>query len=193
MRVKKGFWRYLKNIKNKLVFGHCGRNVYIRPGGQIVRPKLISLGNDVRIGKNADIYVHPKQKGSKEFILRIGDNVHIGNYNIIAARNSVIIEENVLFGPGVIVVDHSHRYEDVKVPVKSQEVSEGGPVRIERDCWIGANVFVFPNVTIGRHSVVGANSVVKQDIPPYSVAVGAPARLIKRYDFDLKQWVKVDE
>jgi acetyltransferase-like isoleucine patch superfamily enzyme len=187
-----GFWRYLKNIRNKLVFGHCGRNVYIRPGGQIVRPRLISLGNNVRIGKNVDVYVHPKQRGSKEFILKIGDNVHIGNYNIIAARNSVVIEENVLLGPGVIIVDHSHRYEDVEVPVKSQEVSEGGGVRIERDCWIGANAFVFPNVTIGRHAVIGANSVVKQDIPPFSVAVGAPARVVKQYDFDQGEWVRVD-
>jgi acetyltransferase-like isoleucine patch superfamily enzyme len=191
--VKKGFWRYLKNIKNKLVFGHCGKNVYIRPGGQIVRPRLISLGDNVRIGKNADIYVHPKHRDSKEFILRIGDNVHIGNYNIIAARNSVVIEENVLLGLGVIIVDRSHQYENVEVPVKLQEVSEGGPVRLERDCWIRANAFVFPNVTIGRHAVIGANSVVKQDIAPYSVAVGAPARVIKRYDFDLKQWVRVDE
>jgi acetyltransferase-like isoleucine patch superfamily enzyme len=191
--VKKGFWRYLKNIKNKLVFGHCGRNVYIRPGGQIVRPRHISLGNNVRIGKNADIYVHPRHKGSKELILRIGDNVHVGNYNIIAARNSVVIEENVLLGPGVIIIDHSHRYENVEVPVESQEVSEGGAVRIERDCWIGANAFVFPNVTIGRHAVIGANSVVKQDIPPYSVAVGAPARVVKRYDFNRGGWVKSNE
>jgi len=48
------------------------------------------------------------------------------------------------------------------------------------------------NVTIGRHAIIGANSVVNGDIPPYSVAVGAPARVIKRYDFDLKQWVRVD-
>ena len=93
----------------------------------------------------------------------------------------------------MIIVDHSHQYENVEVPVKLQEVSEGGPVRIERDCWIGANVFVFPNVTIGRHSVIGANSVVKQDIPPYSVAVGAPAKVIKRYDFNRGEWVKLNE
>jgi acetyltransferase-like isoleucine patch superfamily enzyme len=191
--VRKGIWRYFKNIRNKLIFGHYGRNVYIRPGGQIIRPRLISIGDNVRIGKNTDIYVHPKHRDSKEFILKIGNNVHIGNYNIIAARNSVVLEENVLLGPGVIIVDHSHHYENVEVPVKSQEVSEGGAVRIERDCWIGANVFVFPNVTIGRHAIIGANSVVKRDIPPYSVAVGSPAKVVKRYDFDRGEWVKVDE
>lgn len=190
--MKKGISRYFKNAKNKLIFGHYGRNVYIHPGGRIVRPRFISVGDNVRIGKNTDIYVHPKGQDSKEFVLNIGNNVHIGNYNIIGARNSVVLEENVLLGPRVIIVDHSHHYENVDVPVKSQAVTEGGRVRIERDCWIGANVFVFPNVTIGRHAIIGANSVVNSDIPPYSVAVGTPARVIKRYNFDLKQWVRVD-
>jgi acetyltransferase-like isoleucine patch superfamily enzyme len=185
--------RYFRNAKNKLIFGEYGRNVYIFPGGRIVRPRFVSIGDNVRIGKNTDIYVHPKSRDSKEFILKIGNNVHIGNYNIIGARNSVVLEENALLGPGVIIVDHSHQYENVEVPVKLQGVTEGGPVRIERDCWIGANVFVLPNVTIGRHAVVGANSVVNRDIPPFSVAVGAPVRVVKRYRFDAKEWVNVDE
>jgi len=191
--VKKGIWRYFKNAKNKLIFGHYGKNVYIHPGGQIVRPRFISIGDNVRIGKNTDIYVHPKHPGLKEFILEIGNNVHIGNYNIIGARNSVVLEENVLLGPGVIIVDHSHHYDNVEIPIKLQAVSEGGLVRLERDCWVGANVFIFPNVTVGRHAVIGANSIVNRDIPPYSVAVGAPAKVIKQYDFDLKQWVRLDD
>lgn len=175
-----------------MIFGHYGQDVYIHPGVRIVKPQFISVGDKVRIGKNTDIYIHPIHSDSKEFILEIGNNVHIGNYNIIGARNSVVLEENVLLGPRVIIADHSHRYENVEMAVKSQAVTEGGPVRIERDCWIGANVFVFPNVTIGRHAVIGANSIVNRNIPSYSVAVGAPARVIKRYDFDLKQWVRVD-
>jgi acetyltransferase-like isoleucine patch superfamily enzyme len=126
-------------------------------------------------------------------MIRISNNVHIGSYNIIGARESIILEENVLIGPHVMIGDHSHQYENIEIPIKLQEPKEGGPVRIERDSWIGANVFILPNVTIGRHSVVGANSVVNQDLPPYSVAVGAPARVIKQYDFELKQWVKFDE
>jgi acetyltransferase-like isoleucine patch superfamily enzyme len=190
--MRKGFWRYIQNTKNRMIFGHYGRDVYIHPGVRIVKPQFISVGDKVRIGKNTDIYIHPIRSDSREFILEIGNNVHIGNYNIIGARNSIVLEENVLLGPRVIIADHSHRYENVEVPIKSQEAAEGGPVRIERDCWIGANVFVFPNVTIGRHAVIGANSIVNRNIPPYSVAVGAPARVIKRYDFDLKEWVKVD-
>ena len=190
--MRRGPWRHFQNIRNRLIFGHYGKNVYIHPRVHIVRPRFISVGDNVTIDTDTDIYVHPLDRDSGEFIIQIGNNVHIGRNNIIGARKSVILEDHVLIGPHVMIGDHSHHYEDVAVPIKVQDTTEPGPVRIERDSWIGANVFILPNVTIGRHSVVGANSVVNRDIPPYSVAVGAPARVIKRYDFDLKEWVKVN-
>jgi acetyltransferase-like isoleucine patch superfamily enzyme len=191
--MRRGFWRYFQNARNKLIFGSYGRNVYFFPGVRVIRPKYISIGDNVTIGNDVDLYVHPLQKDSKEFIIQIGNNVHIGRNNILGARKSIILEENVLIGPHVMIGDHSHRYEDVDIPVKMQEATEAGPVRIGRDSWIGANVFILPNVTIGRHAIIGANAVVNRDIPPFSVAVGVPARVIKRFDFDLRQWVKVDE
>lgn len=191
--MRKGSWRYFKNIKNRLIFGHYGRNVYIHPRVHIVRPRFISIGDNVTIGTDTDLYVHPGDRHSREFIIQIGNNVHIGRSNIIGARKSVILEDHVLIGPHVMIGDHGHQYENVDVPVKLQDVTEAGPVRIERDSWIGANVFILPRVTIGRHAVVGANSVVNRDVPPYSVAVGAPAKVIKQYDFELKQWVRLDE
>jgi len=169
-----------------------GRNVYFFPGVHVVRPQYISIGDNVTIGRNAELFVHPEDRETKEAIIEIGDNVHIGTYNIIGARSKIVIEENVLLGPYVLIGDHSHAYENIEVPIKFQGVTDPRPVRIGRDGWIGANVFVLPSVTIGRHVVIGANSVVNRDIPPYSVAVGAPARVIKRYDFESKQWVKVD-
>jgi acetyltransferase-like isoleucine patch superfamily enzyme len=189
--MRKPIWRYFSNMKNKLIFGYYGRDVYIFQGVRILRPQFISIGNHVRIGKHADIFARPGYSRSKEYLLKICNNVHIGSYNIIGARRSVVLEENALLGPRVIILDHTHQYEDVEVPIKDQDVTEG-PIRIERDCWIGANVFVLPNVTIGQHAVVGANSVVNRDIPPYTLAAGVPARVIKRYDFDLKKWVRVD-
>ena len=157
-----------------------------------MRPRFISIGDDVTIGRDTDIYVHPPHSDSKGCIIRIGNNVHIGSHNIIGARKSIIFEDNVLVGPHVMIGNHSHRYDNIEIPVKLQETTEGGAIRIERDGWIGANVFILPNVTIGRHAVVGANSVVNRDISPYSVAVGVPARVIKKYDFNLKQWVRVN-
>ena len=175
-----------------MIFMKYGRNVYLFPGVHIVRPQYVCIGDDVTIGRNTDIFVHPEDPKSRECVIEIGNNVHIGINNIIGARKKIVLEENVLLGPHVMIGDHSHRYENIEIPIKLQEATKGGPVRIERDSWIGANVFILPNVTIGRHSVVGANSVVNRNIPPYSVAVGAPARVIKQYDFGLKQWVKLN-
>jgi acetyltransferase-like isoleucine patch superfamily enzyme len=191
--MRRSIWRHFDNLKNRMIFGRYGRNVYIFPGVHIARPRFISIGDNVTIGSGTDIFVHPPRSGSKDYIIQVGNNVHIGSHNMIGARKSIVLEDNVLIGPHVMIGDHTHRYENVDVPIKMQEVSEGGVVRIERDSWVGANVFILPNVTIGRHSVVGANSVVNHDIPAYSVAVGAPARVIKQYNFDLKQWVRVNE
>jgi acetyltransferase-like isoleucine patch superfamily enzyme len=190
--LKRGSWRYIQNLKNRMLFMSYGRNVYFFPGVHIVRPRYIRVGDNVTIGRNTDLFVHPEDPETREAIIEIGNNVHIGTNNIIGARKRVVLEENALLGPHVMIGDHSHAYEDIEIPIKFQTVTEPGPVRIERDSWIGANVFILPNVTIGRHAVIGANSVVNRNVPPYSVAVGNPARVIKRYDFELKQWVKVD-
>lgn len=191
--MRRSVWRHIQNIKNRMIFGHYGRNVYIFPEVHIVRPKFISIGDNVTIGRATDIYVHPPRSERKGYVVQVGNNVHIGSHNIIGARKSIVLEDNVLIGPHVMIGDHGHRYENVDVPIKMQDATEGRPIRIERDSWIGANVFILPNVTVGRHSVIGANSVVNHDIPPYSVVVGVPARVVKRYDFDLKQWVRVNE
>jgi len=189
--LRRGIWRTIQSLKNRRSFLKCGRDVYFFPGVHIVRPQYISIGDHVTIGRNADLFVHPDDPGTREAIIEIGNNVHIGSNNIIGARKKIVFEDNVLMGPHVMIGDHSHAYEDVDTPIKFQSVTEPGPVRIGRDSWIGANVFILPKVTIGRHAVVGANSVVNRDIPPYSVAVGAPVRIVKRYDFQLKEWVKV--
>jgi lipopolysaccharide O-acetyltransferase len=69
-----------------------------------------------------------------------------------------------------------------------QPLKVPGPVVIEDEVWLGERVCVMPNVTIGKHSVIGANSVVTKDIPPYCIAVGVPARIIKQYNHNKKQW-----
>ncbi len=175
-----------------MVFKKYGRAIYLFPGVHFVRPRYISIGDGVTIGRNVDIFVHPEDPKSTEAVIEIGDHVHIGTNNIIGARRKIVIEANVLIGPHVMIGDHSHQYENIEIPIKFQPATEAGVVRIGRDSWIGANVFILPGVTIGRHAVIGANSVVNRDIPPYSVAVGAPVHVIKRYDFELKKWVKTD-
>ena len=96
-------------------------------------------------------------------------------------------------GPFIFIADHNHQYEDPSKPIYMQGVkfSKSDRVEISDDTWIGAKVAICGNIRIGKHCVIGANSVVTKDVPDYSVAAGIPAKVIKKYDFEKKEWIKV--
>ncbi|GAA4911894.1 acyltransferase [Mucilaginibacter defluvii] len=118
----------------------------------------------------------------------IGENSLIGMGNVIIGP--VSIGNNVIFAQNIVVSGLNHEYRDVNQPIQAQKILVA-PIVVEDDCWIAANSVITSGVTIGKHSVIAAGAVVTKDIPPYSVAVGNPARIIKRYDFELKDWVRV--
>lgn len=117
----------------------------------------------------------------------IGDNSLIGMSNVIIGP--VTIGNNVIFAQNIVVSALNHEYRDVNLPIQSQNVITA-PVVVEDDCWIAANAVITAGTTIGKHSVVAANAVVTKSIPPYSVAAGNPAKVIKRYDFEKQEWVR---
>ena len=118
----------------------------------------------------------------------IGDSSRIGLGSVIIGP--VTIGTQVILAQNIVISGLNHTYEDVSVPTRLQKVTTGLIV-IEDEVWIGANVVVTAGVTIGKHSVVAGGSVVTKNIPPYSVAVGNPARVIKQYDFKKGEWVKI--
>jgi acetyltransferase-like isoleucine patch superfamily enzyme len=128
---------------------------------------------------------------SVEPVLSIDDNVSLGRGCTISAANRIVIAKNVLFGPNVVVTDHNHTYRDVALPIREQGWSRDGYVIIEKNCWIGANAVIIGDkgVTIGQGSVIGANSVVGNSVPKYSVVVGNPGRIVKYYDDKSMKWV----
>jgi acetyltransferase-like isoleucine patch superfamily enzyme len=188
---KKSFWYPIANIKNRFLFGAYGKDVYIEPGVVINRPRFVQVGDHVRIKRNTSINLHPKDKRSKEILLLIGDNTIISESCFISACNRVVIGENVGISPNVMIIDNSRKLGDVSRPSKEQDLKIGY-VHIGADSWIAYGACVMPNVTIGRHCIIGALSVVNKDIPDYSVAVGSPAKVVKRFDFEKKEWVKVN-
>jgi acetyltransferase-like isoleucine patch superfamily enzyme len=98
---------------------------------------------------------------------------------------------DVIFGPSVLVMDHGDDLQE-DGPANRSPQTAGGTIRIEEECWIGfGSVIVCEQgeLTIGRHSVVGANSLVTRSIPSYSVVAGNPARIVKQYDFSTGKWV----
>jgi acetyltransferase-like isoleucine patch superfamily enzyme len=105
------------------------------------------------------------------------------NLNVmIAAVESVSIGEHCMLANGCLVTDGNHRFDDPAVPVPWQGFTTKGPVEIGDNVWLGANVVVTSGVSIGRRSVIGANSVVLTDIPEFSIAAGAPAQVIRAID-----------
>ena len=188
---KKRFWYPLANIKNRFLFGEYGQDVYIGPGVIVNRPRFVSLGDRVRILRNTSINLHPRGRHSEKILLKLGDDVIISENCYISACNSIIIEENVGISPNVMIIDSTRKPGDIDRPSKEEDLTEGGYVKIEADSWIAYSACILPNVTIGRHAIIGALSVVNCDIPPYSLAVGSPAKVVKRYDFSEKAWVRV--
>jgi acetyltransferase-like isoleucine patch superfamily enzyme len=187
---KKWFLYPVANIKNRFLFGAYGKDVYIEPGVVINRPRFVQLGDHVRIKRNTSINLHPKDKRSKGGLLFLGNGVTIAQGCIISAYHRIVIGENTGIGPYTLITDNARKAGDVSGPSKEQEVVLGY-VDIGPDCMIGFNSCIFMNVTIGQHCIIGATSVVTRDIPAYSIAAGSPAKVIKRFDFNKREWVKV--
>ena len=135
------------------------------------------MGEFVRIGMDVEIrFPHN---------IEIVDNVQINDGVLFMNHGKIVIEDGALIGPGSQFLTVSHDYRKAfsdpansLVPCWKKGNPEFLPIVIERDVWVGANVVVMPGITIGHHTVVAAGSVVTEDVEPYSVVGGAPARLI---------------
>jgi acetyltransferase-like isoleucine patch superfamily enzyme len=101
----------------------------------------------------------------------------------VAAMDLVEIGEHCMLANGCFVTDANHRFDDPELPVPWQGFTTKGPTRLGDNVWLGANVVVTSGVTIGRRCVIGANSVVTQDIPPFSIAAGAPAKVLRAIEY----------
>ena len=124
-------------------------------------------------------------------VLHISSGVEIGRFAHIVAVQDIMIEKNVLIADKVYISDNIHSYENISEPIKNQKIKFKNRVIIGENSWIGENTSVI-GATIGRHCIVGSNSVVTKNILDYSVVAGVPARYIKRYDFSAKMWKKTD-
>jgi acetyltransferase-like isoleucine patch superfamily enzyme len=115
--------------------------------------------------------------------VRIGGGTFLNQRVMIAAVDLVEIGEHCMFANGCFVTDGNHRFDDPDRPVPWQGFTTKGPTRVGDNVWCGANVVITSGVTIGERCVIGANSVVTEDIPPFSIAAGAPARVLRHIEY----------
>lgn len=171
----------VRSIVIRSFFCRCGEKVIFGKIGELHEPRLVSIGNSTCFGDYVFLTVWPSgdnKKGEKRIKVEIGDNCNFGAMNHITCCNRITIGNNVLTGKWVTITDNSHgttQEEQLQTPPLDRPLFSKGEVIICDDVWIGDGARIMPGVTIGKGAVVGANSVVTKDIPPYSVAYGVPA------------------
>lgn len=189
----------LRNLLYKFIFYRLGSSVYLQDGIEFIGTDSIEIGNRVYIFKgvridgrghennrihleNGVIIEHNVVIGSLDHTcIEIGQDTFIGPGVCIAGPGNIKIGKQCLIAAHTGIYANNHNFADPSKSIRSQGVTRLGIV-IEDDCWLGDGVKVLDGVTIGKGSVIGAGAIVTKDIPPFSVAVGVPARVIKNRD-----------
>lgn len=191
--------KYFLKGSSGLLF--VGRRCKIRHKSKILLGRTVTIGDNVeinalskegiRIGDNVSILRNTiiectgviRNLGEG---LYVGNNVGIAQNCFIQVRGKVVIGNNVIFGPGASIFSENHRFDDPDIPVSMQgEIRKG--VIIGDGVWIGARSVILDGVQIGQNSIIAAGSIVNRDVPPYTIAGGVPARIIRnRKNIDQK-------
>lgn len=191
--------RILRRLGYRTIVAHLGYGVEIQPGVELINACGISIGNqtkldrDVRIrcyGNNSKVslgdHVYLDRgidiKTHRSGEIEIGDRTHIGPYTCLSG-DSIKIGQDCLIASQVGIYANNHIFIETASKINKQGNSYKG-ITIEEDCWLGSGVKVLDGVTIGRGSIIGAGAVVTKDIPPYSIAVGVPAKVVSQRNRD---------
>lgn len=175
-----------KHLKFILLYPKIGPDMYLTHWLLYFKPfriwfQKIKIGT---IGKNSEIRPYVSIIGTRNVV--IGKNVIIpGGTNLVSLpgdeASKIIIEDDVLLGPNVAIYSSTHKFNRIDQPIKDQGYSVAVTV-LKKGCWIGINSVILPGVTVGKNSVVGANSLVNTDVPDFTVVAGSPAKIIRKID-----------
>lgn len=187
----------LRKLLYRSIFAHLGEGVYIEPGVELINPGGIEIGDHVKLvrgvrldsqGNNSRIRIGNGVQfaggvGIKvsrdDCLIEIGDQTSIGPSTFIHGPGAINIGQDCLIAAHCGIYAASHQFADPTRKIREQGLTHKGIV-IGNDCWIGHGVTVLDGITIGEGSVIGAGSVVNKNIPPYSIAVGVPAKVISQ-------------
>ena len=142
---------------------------------QLVGAERVTIGSRVYLGPGCWLLTH-EPAGR----LSIGDGTSIAGYCVLSAAVEVRIGRSVLFARNVYIADHRHGFDAPDAPIIDQPIEDLRPVIVEDGAWLGQNVVLLPGVTVGKGAVVGANSVIREDVPPRSVVAGSPGRVVRQ-------------
>lgn len=164
-----------------------GRHVYVARGVQMIGAAHVAIGDHSCISERTWINVNRRQGGAIE--VAIGDNCFIGRDNFFSSGAAITIGHYTLTTVGCRFICSSHLIDDPLVPYLSSGTTADQAIRIGANCFFGAGSSVVGNVSVGHGSVIGAGAQVTADVPPFSIVIGSPARVVKRYSFGQGAWI----
>lgn len=173
--------RYFRGLVRSGSFGSCGKGLRLGRIDFFHGEKYISIGESVAFDCGISLAAWNFGYGIPS--ITIGNGCNFGAYNHITSVGEIVIGDGVLTGKWVTITDNSHGkidFQELQIPPSEREVVFCGKVVIGPRVWIGDKVTILPGVEIGEGCVIGANSVVTKSIPPFSVAVGNPARILSK-------------
>ena len=184
--------KFKTQILYKKIFKNIGKNTIIKNPILLKNVNNISVGNNVFIRDHARIEcleIKDSQKFNPNLIIE--DGVSFEQRCHITVANELIIRKNTISSFDVMITDIDHEYENLDLPVALQPLKVS-KTYIGENCFIGSGVKIQAGTILGKHCIVGTNAVVRGVYPDYSVIVGIPAKIVKRYDLEKKQWRKTN-
>jgi acetyltransferase-like isoleucine patch superfamily enzyme len=175
------------HLKNSI----ASKNSFVHPSVQVLGWRNVEIGKNSIISE--DTWLNVNHRHTEKISIIVGNSCFIGRRNFFSSGNLVKIGDYCLTGINCCFLGSNHVHSSPFRVYTTVGTTEDGIIIIGSNCWLGANVTVLSNVTIGHGSIIGAGAVVTQTIPPFSVAVGNPCRVVKRFDMNLQNWVSVKD
>ncbi|MEI9897631.1 MAG: acyltransferase [Chthoniobacter sp.] len=170
---------------------HVGESSLIDETVHVLGWQQVRIGHHTIIAEGTWINVNNRDETNPAVI--IGDNSFIGRRNFFTAGSRITIGDYCLTGPDCHFLGADHDSSSPFTPFAISGVPSYGVIEVGANCWFGSSVIVLKNVHIGFGSILGAGALITRDCPPFSMLVGSPARIIKRFDMQRKEWVKTEE
>lgn len=168
-----------------------GNNTFIDKSVHITGWSAISIGSNTAISEYTWINVNNRTPNHKHII--IGDNCYIGRRNFFSSGWQIDIGDYVMTGIDCKLMGSDHIFNTPFMPYIATGTTNDKIIKLGINVRLGAGVMVIGNVTIGHGSIIGAGTLVNKDIPPFSIAVGNPCKVIKRFDFNTNHWVSIQD